>query len=46
MKKAVLVGVSVLALMVVVHSVHAEVKALWLFNEGQGTTAMDSSGRR
>jgi hypothetical protein len=44
MKKVVLVGVSVLTLMVAVCGVRAEVKALWLFDEGQGTTAIDSSG--
>jgi hypothetical protein len=44
MRKAFLVGISVLALMVIVYNAHAAVKALWLFDEGQGTTAMDSSG--
>jgi hypothetical protein len=44
MGKVVSVGVLVLTLMVVAYSARAEVKALWLFDEGQGTTAIDSSG--
>jgi hypothetical protein len=44
MSKFILVGISVLILMAIAYSAHAEVKALWLFDEGQGTKAMDSSG--
>ena len=44
MRKAFLVGISTLALMVIVYNAHAAIKALWLFDEGQGTTAIDSSG--
>lgn len=44
MRKVVLVGISTLALMIIAYSGHAAVKALWLFDEGQGTTAIDSSG--
>jgi hypothetical protein len=44
MKKLVLVGIPVFMLIAVAYRVNAEVKALWLFDEGQGTKAMDSSG--
>ncbi len=44
MRKIVSVGISTLMLMVIACGAHAAVKALWLFDEGQGTTAIDSSG--
>ncbi len=44
MKKATIASILALMLMVVIHSARAEVKALWLFDEGQGTTAIDASG--
>jgi len=44
MKKIVLADVLFLTLMFIAYGVHAEVKALWLFDEGGGTKAMDSSG--
>ncbi len=43
MKKAAIASILALTLMVVIHSARAEVKALWLFDEGQGTTAIDAS---
>ena len=44
MGKVVLAGILTLTLMVVAYSAYAEVKALWLFDEGEGNVATDSSG--
>lgn len=43
MKRLILAGVSFLILSIVAYTAHAEVKALWLFDEGQGNKALDSS---
>jgi len=42
MQRAFLAGI--LALLLVCSATHAEVKALWLFDEGSGNTVTDSSG--
>ena len=39
-----LILISAFLLMVVAYNVNAEVKALWLFDEGSGNVAIDSSG--
>ena len=44
MKKFTLVGILALTLTFIAYDAHAETKALWLFDEGQGTKAIDSSG--
>ncbi len=44
MGKTVLISILAVTLMVMAYSAHAEVKALWLFDEGQGKTAIDKSG--
>ena len=44
MRKVFLAGIFSLALMVMAYSAHAAVKALWLFDEGSGNIAIDSSG--
>ena len=44
MRKIVLISVLVLTLMIMAYSAYAEVKALWLFDEREGNTAIDSSG--
>ena len=43
LKKFVVIGISVLMVIFMAYSAHAEVKALWLFDEGSGTVATDSS---
>jgi len=43
MRKVVSIGALALMLMVLAYSAHAEVKALWLFDEREGNTAIDSS---
>jgi hypothetical protein len=43
MKKVILVGITILISLTITFGSHAEVKALWLFDEGQGTIAKDSS---
>jgi len=43
-KKFVVTGISILMVIFMSYSAHAEVKALWLFDEGSGNTAIDSSG--
>jgi hypothetical protein len=44
MRKTFFAGILVLLLTSSIYSVHAETKALWLFDEGSGNIATDSSG--
>lgn len=44
MKIMIMLGILTLILFIIVPGSHAAVKSLWFFDEGQGTTAKDSSG--
>jgi hypothetical protein len=44
MRKIFSVGISALMLTFIAYSAHAEVLALWLFDEGKGNVAVDSTG--